>query len=80
MAGVRISITLDRELLARLDHLVRENQFPNRSRAVQEAIRDKLQLLKRSRLARESAKLDPAFEQALADEGLDQDHGPWPAY
>jgi metal-responsive CopG/Arc/MetJ family transcriptional regulator len=44
-------------LLARLDRLVKENQFPSRSRAVQQAIRDKLRRLERSRLARESAKL-----------------------
>jgi metal-responsive CopG/Arc/MetJ family transcriptional regulator len=80
MRAVKIAITLDPELLARLDQLVKENQFPNRSRAVQEAIRDKLQRLKRSRLARESAKLDPAFEQAMADEGLTEDGEQWPEY
>ena len=80
MHTVKIAVTLDQELVARLDQLVRENQFPNRSRAVQEAIRDKLQLLKRSRLARESAKLDRAFEQALADEGLTADYEQWPEY
>ena len=47
---------------------------------MQEAIRDKLQRLQRSRLARESAKLDPTFEQALADEGLTEDYEQWPAY
>jgi metal-responsive CopG/Arc/MetJ family transcriptional regulator len=80
MRAVKIAITLDPELLARLDQLVKENQFPNRSRAVQEAIRDKLQRLKRSRLARESAKLDPAFEQTMADEGLTEDGEQWPEY
>jgi metal-responsive CopG/Arc/MetJ family transcriptional regulator len=80
MRTVKIAVTLDQDLLARLDQLVKENQFPNRSRAVQEAIRDKLQRLQRSRLARESAKLDPAFEQALADEGLTEDYEQWPEY
>jgi metal-responsive CopG/Arc/MetJ family transcriptional regulator len=80
MPTVKIAVTIDRDLLASLDQLVAENQFPNRSRAVQEAIRDKLQRLRKSRLARESAKLDPAFEQALAEEGLTEDHEQWPAY
>jgi Arc/MetJ-type ribon-helix-helix transcriptional regulator len=80
MRTVKIGVTLDQDLLARLDQLVKENQFPNRSRAVQEAIRDKLQRLERSRLARESAKLDPAFKQALADEGLTEDYERWPEY
>lgn len=80
MRTVRIAITLDQDLLSRLDQLVAQNQFPNRSRAVQEAIRDKLQRLERSRVARESAKLDPAFEQTLAEEGLAEVYEQWPAY
>ncbi|HWG44842.1 MAG TPA: ribbon-helix-helix domain-containing protein [Gemmataceae bacterium] len=80
MPTVKIAVTIDQDLLASLDQLVAENHFPNRSRAVQEAIRDKLQRLKKSRLARESAKLDPAFEQALAEEGLTEDNEQWPAY
>ena len=35
---------------------------------------------KRHRLARESAKLDPAMEQAQADEGLIEDSQQWPKY
>ena len=80
MPAVKIAVTIDQDLLARLDQLVQENQFPNRSRAVQEAVRDKLQRLQRGRLARESAKLDRAFEQALADEGLTADYEQWPEY
>ncbi len=80
MRTVKIAVTIDRDLLVRLDRLVAENQFPNRSRAVQEAVRDKLRRLQRSRLARESAKLDPKFEQALAEEGLTEDCAPWPEY
>ena len=80
MRSVKIAVTIDRELVAQLDQLVRESRFPNRSRAVQEAIRDKLQHLQRGRLARECAKLDPAFEKALADEGLTEDSEQWPEY
>jgi len=80
MRTVKIAVTIDRDLLAQLDQLVEAKQFPNRSRAVQEAVRDKLQRLRRGRLARESAKLDPAFEQALAEEGLSEDYEQWPAY
>ena len=80
MRTVKIAVTIDQDLLAWLDQLVEEKQFPSRSRAVQEAIREKLQRLKRSRLAQESAKLDPLFEQALAEEGLTEDYEQWPAY
>ena len=80
MRTVKVAITIDRDLLDCLDQLVKENKFPNRSRAVQEAIRDKLQRLKKGRLAREAAKLDPAFEQAMAEEGLSEDSKQWPEY
>jgi metal-responsive CopG/Arc/MetJ family transcriptional regulator len=67
--SAKIAVTIDQELLTRLDRLVKERRFPNRSRAVREALRDKLERIDRSRLARECAKLDPAFEQQMA-EGL----------
>lgn len=80
MSTAKIAVTIEKELLAQLDQLVADNQFPNRSRAVQEAIRDKLKRLQRSRLARECAKLDPRSERALAEEGLTEDFDQWPAY
>ena len=80
MRSAKIAITIDQDLLMRLDRLVKERRFANRSRAVQEALRDKLERLDRSRLARECAKLDPIFEQHLAEEGLSEDLEQWPAY
>jgi metal-responsive CopG/Arc/MetJ family transcriptional regulator len=80
MRSAKIAITIEPALLARLDRLVREQRFPNRSRAVQEALRDKLDRLDRSRLAAECAKLDPKFEQQLAEEGLADDLEQWPEY
>ena len=76
MATSKVAITLEEELLKRLDRLVDEKQFPSRSRAIQDAVREKLSRLDRTRLLRESAKLDPDFEQQLADEGLEE----WPEY
>ena len=80
MRSAKIAVTIDQDLLVRLDRLVKEQRFPNRSRAVGEALRDKLERIDRSRLARECAQLDPAFEQHLADEGLSEDFDQWPAY
>ncbi len=79
MTKGKISITIDRELLKRLDNLVAEKQFPSRSRAIQEAIEEKLSCLEHSRLARESAKLDRQFEQKLAEERLAEEVE-WPEY
>ena len=62
------------------DELVAASRFPNRSRAIEEAVAEKLARMERSRLARESAKLDPSFERRLAEEGLGEDVGEWPEY
>jgi metal-responsive CopG/Arc/MetJ family transcriptional regulator len=80
MATTKVAVTIDSELLAQVDQLVAQQVFPNRSKAIQEALQDKLTRLRRSRLARESAKLDPQIEQSLAEEGMDQELDTWPAY
>lgn len=80
MIREKIAVTIERDLLTRLDRLVKERKFANRSRAVQEALREKLERLDRSRLARECAKLNPAEEKELADEGLEEDLKGWPGY
>jgi Arc/MetJ-type ribon-helix-helix transcriptional regulator len=76
----KIAITLDRQLLRRVDRLVRARGFPSRSHAIAQAVAEKLERLDRTRLARECAKLDPRAEAALADEGLSTDLRAWPAY
>ncbi|MCC6611339.1 MAG: CopG family transcriptional regulator [Burkholderiales bacterium] len=80
MSSVKVAITLDSETLKRVDVLVAKKVFPNRSRAVQSAVAEKLARIERSRLASECAKLDPKFERALAEEGLGQELDAWPEY
>ena len=80
MSTAKIAITIEEDLLGKLDRLVSAKVFPNRSKAIQEAIQEKLSRLNRSRLARECAKLDPKFEKALAEEGLSRDIAEWPEY
>ena len=80
MARSKITISLDEQTLRQLDRLVAEAVFPNRSQAIQMAVQEKLAPLDRERLARECSKLDPAFEKALAEEGLAEDMSAWPAY
>jgi metal-responsive CopG/Arc/MetJ family transcriptional regulator len=80
MAASKIAITIDDKILRRLDLLVQSNVFPNRSKAIQEAIEDKLTRIDKSRLAQECAKLDRAFEQTIAEEGLASGLEEWPQY
>jgi len=80
MAMTRIVITLDQETLSRLDHLVQEKAYPSRSKAIREAIQEKVEHARRNRLAVECAKLDPNSEQALAEEGMGTELATWPQY
>ena len=80
MSSVKVAITLDQKTLIRVDGLVSKRIFPNRSRAIQAAVSEKLARMERGRLASECAKLDPKFEKALAEEGLGQALGSWPEY
>jgi metal-responsive CopG/Arc/MetJ family transcriptional regulator len=80
MSTAKIAITIEEDMLGKLDKLVSSKVFPNRSKAIQEAIREKLARVNRSRLARECAKLDPAVEKAMAEEGLSQEIDQWPEY
>ncbi len=80
MGKAKIAITLDEEFIGELDRLVGERVFRNRSHAIREAVGEKLTRMKRSRLSVECAKLEPAFERAMAEEGLAEDVGQWPEY
>ena len=80
MSVAKITISTDERLLNRLDVLVQSQIFPSRSQAVQSAVQEKIARLGKTRLAQECAKLDPAEEQALADEGLAAEASQWPPY
>lgn len=80
MRTVKVAITLDSKTLEQVDDLVARKVFPSRSRAIQLAVSEKLARLERRRLAQECAKLDPASEQALAEEGLGETLDSWPEY
>ena len=80
MSTAKVAITLDENVLKRLDQMVKNRVFPNRSRAVQEAVSEKLSKMAHNRLTRECAKLDPKQEQALAEEGISTEGQEWPEY
>lgn len=80
MNTAKITISLDPSLLQRLDRLVHSHVYPSRSQAVQAAVEEKIIRLQKTRLAQECAKLVPAHEQALADEGLGAEASEWPPY
>jgi metal-responsive CopG/Arc/MetJ family transcriptional regulator len=78
MAKTKVAVTLDTSTLHRLDRLVREARYPNRSQAIEAAVTGQLDRLEHRRLAEECAKLDGAAERALAEKGSGADVGSWP--
>ena len=80
MSVAKVTISIDQSLLKRVDRLVKSRVFPNRSNVIQQALEEKMVRINSTRLARESAKLHPAEEQALADEGLAGEAAVWPEY
>jgi metal-responsive CopG/Arc/MetJ family transcriptional regulator len=83
MGAAKFAISVDESLLKKLDQLVKKGLFPNRSRAFQAAMKEKIERLEHIRLARECAKLDKLdkrAEQAMADELSEKDLEIWPEY
>ena len=73
----KITITLNEEIVRELDYLIMQQSYKNRSQAIEEAVSEKLDRLKRKRLARQCAKLDPVEERDLAEEGFSGDVDNW---
>lgn len=80
MAKAKIAITLDRTVLSQLDQLVEEKRFANRSQAVEAAVVETLQQVKRSRLIDALKDVDPLEEAAFAEEGVEAALEIWPEY
>ena len=51
MSMSKVAISIEKATLEQLDELVKRNVFPSRSRAIQEAVAEKLNRLKKTRLA-----------------------------
>ncbi len=80
MSTSKVAVTLEEETVRRVDELVKNGVFVNRSKAVQTALKEKLDRLEGTRLYRECQKLDPASEKAMAEEGMRVEAHSWPEY
>jgi metal-responsive CopG/Arc/MetJ family transcriptional regulator len=80
MAASKIAITIEKKTLTRLDRLVRERIFPNRSKAIQQALEEKINNLEKDKLTLECEKLDQQEEMKLAEEGFASEKDQWPEY
>ena len=76
MSAAKVAITVEKELLKAVDRWVTQGRYPNRSRAIQAALREKMARWKHTRLLEALKHIDPKEEQALAEEHLASDL--WP--
>lgn len=79
MPTAKIAISIDPNDLRELDELVERGAGASRSKLIQDAVREKLQRLKRVSLAEECARLEPAVERAEAEQWLSGEAA-WPEY
>lgn len=80
MPTAKVAVTIDQGLLREVDRWVAAGEFPNRSQAMQAALRClREKRSRRRRLLAELSRLDPDEERALADEMLTADAS-WPEY
>lgn len=63
MATAKVAITLDTELLAATDELVKLGYFPSRSSAIAEALKKEIKNKQQARLAKEAVKLREEKEE-----------------
>ncbi len=80
MSVAKVTVSIESDVLRQLDRLVTERVFPNRSQAVDTAVKEKIARLNKSRLARACELIDPLEEQAFAEIGASADLEEWPEY
>ncbi|MFH0924239.1 MAG: ribbon-helix-helix domain-containing protein [bacterium] len=80
MKSSKVAISIAQDILKEVDYLVKEKKFASRSQAIQISVIEKIDRMKHTRLFSECSKLDPDFEQALAEEGLSREVDEWPEY
>lgn len=80
MSVAKVTVSIESDLLKQLDRLVTDRVFPNRSQAVDTAVKEKIARLNKSSLALACELLDPSEEQALAEIGASGDLEAWPEY
>ena len=80
MNVAKVTVSIESNLLRKIDRLVKAKVFPNRSKAIQDAVSEKIERLDHNHLAQECEKLDALEEQAMADIGLASDLTEWQEY
>lgn len=77
---VKIAISINEDIVRKIDRLVKKKIYPSRSRAIQEAVEEKMMREDKDRLAKECLKLDVSEEVVMAEEGMKVELEEWPNF
>lgn len=80
MPAAKIAITIEETDLRVVDRWVSEGKYPSRSRAIQEALKDKIKNPRRKRLLEALSKLNVKEERAMSEEARFAVHETWDEY
>ncbi|MDQ7823128.1 MAG: CopG family transcriptional regulator [Candidatus Eremiobacteraeota bacterium] len=80
MASAKIAITLEHECLKEIDLWVSEGLYPNRSKAIQEVLKERIARWRKNRLQSALSQVVPEEERKLSEEGFDAVNKAWEKY
>ncbi len=80
MVTAKIAISIDKGLIDKIDEMVEKKVFPSRSKAIQQAVSEKIHRLDKTRLEEACQSLDPKLEEEIAEEGMSTELDEWPEY
>jgi len=80
MASAKIAITLEQECLKEIDLWVSEGRYPNRSRAIQEVLKEKIARWRKRRLISVLSQVVPEEERKSSEEGFETVNEVWDEY
>jgi len=80
VASAKIAITLERECLKEIDLWISEGRYPNRSRAIQEILKEKIMRWRKKRLISALSYAEPDGERKISEEGFEAVNEVWDEY
>lgn len=80
MPKAKIAITINEDIVDKIDQLVKKHDYQNRSQVIEDAIREKLLKINKYRLSKELNNIDIDEERKMAEEGIEGEINEWAQY
>ncbi len=80
MPKEKIAVTIDAEILKELDLMVKEKDIASRSKAIEEAVAQRIECWRKRRLFEELRKLESEAEMKESESGFEAVNEAWQKY